>query len=549
MSLATGTRLGPYEIVAPLGAGGMGDVYRGRDTRLARHVAIKVLSAHLATDPQFRLRFEREARAISSLEHPNICTLFDVGEQGDISYLVMPLLDGETLADRLSGPGGHDRALPVREALRIASEIASAVEAAHEHGIIHRDLKPANIFVLRDGTAKILDFGLAKDSRSTDSVATHETALAAPTEPGLILGTAAYMSPEQVRGLAIDRRSDVWAFGCVLYQMLSGRRPFAGQTPSDVMAAILEREPDWTALPPSLPDGIVRLLRRCLRKETRDRLHDIADARIEIQDAREQPESAVTATVTLARGRERLFFVLAVAATVAALALGAARLLTPRLVAPPETRLDIVTPPTADPASMAISPDGRTIAFVASTNGAQRIWLRRLDGTASRELMGTENGESAVLVAGRPISRILYRRQVEAHRSRRGRRQVAGGRGARRRRYVGSRRHDPLWSNACQRALQGLRGRRRRHRSHDARTTAGRPPVAILPPRHPALSLLRRRRCRDAGRLCRVARWRAPDHAHPVGFGRRLHVRMGAVRARDNTRRAALRSNGESAYR
>ena len=295
MSLPTGTRLGPYEIVAPLGAGGMGDVYRGRDTRLERNVAIKVLSAHLATDPQFRLRFEREARAISSLEHPNICTLFDVGEQGDISYLVMPLLDGETLADRLSGPGGHDRALPVREALRIAIEIASAIEAAHEHGIIHRDLKPANIFVLRDGTAKILDFGLAKDSRSASGVATHETTIAEPTEPGIILGTAAYMAPEQVRGLSIDKRTDIWAFGCVLYQMLAGRRPFAGQTPSDVMAAILEREPDWTALPPSLPDGVVRVLRRCLRKDTRDRLHDIADARIEIQDARDQPESTPAA--------------------------------------------------------------------------------------------------------------------------------------------------------------------------------------------------------------------------------------------------------------
>ena len=255
MSLPAGTRLGPYEIVAPLGAGGMGDVYRGRDTRLERNVAIKVLGAHLATDPQFRLRFEREARAISSLEHPNICTLFDVGEQGNISYLVMPLLDGETLADRLSGPDGHDRALPVREALRIAIEIASAIEAAHEHGIVHRDLKPANIFVLRDGTAKILDFGLAKDSRSVSGVATHETTIAEATEPGIILGTAAYMAPEQVRGLAIDKRTDIWAFGCVLYQMLAGRRPFAGQTPSDIMAAILEREPDWTALPPSLPDG------------------------------------------------------------------------------------------------------------------------------------------------------------------------------------------------------------------------------------------------------------------------------------------------------
>ena len=353
MSLPTGTRLGPYEIVAPLGAGGMGDVYRGRDTRLERNVAIKVLSAHLATDPQFRLRFEREARAISSLEHPNICTLFDVGEQGDISYLVMPLLDGETLAERLSGPDGHDRALPVREALRIAIEIASAIEAAHEHGIVHRDLKPANIFVLRDGTAKILDFGLAKDSRSVSGIATHETTIAEATEPGIILGTAAYMAPEQVRGLPIDKRTDIWAFGCVLYQMLAGRRPFAGQTPSDIMAAILEREPDWTALPPSLPDGIVRVLRRCLRKDTRDRLHDIADARIEIQDARDQPESTPAAATPPSspspQRRERLFLVLAVAAIIAALALGAARLFTPRAAPPPEARLDIVTPPTADP--------------------------------------------------------------------------------------------------------------------------------------------------------------------------------------------------------
>jgi serine/threonine protein kinase len=371
----------------------MGDVYRGRDTRLERSVAIKVLSAHLATDPHFRLRFEREARAISSLDHPNICTLFDVGEHGGVSYLVMQLLEGETLASRLSGPDGLGRALPVADAVRIAIEIASAVEAAHGHGIIHRDLKPANIFVLRDGTVKILDFGLAKDSRPASGVATHDTTMAAPTETGLILGTAAYMAPEQVRGLSIDKRADIWAFGCVLYQMLAGQRPFAGQTPSDVMAAILEREPDWSSLPPMLPGGMVRVLRRCLRKDLRDRLHDIADARIELQDARNEPAPAPTATSPPpSRRGERLGLVLASAAIAAALVLGAVQLFTPRTPPPPESRLDLVTPATADPTAMAISPDGRSVAFVASTDGTQRIWIRRLDGSAARELMGTENG-------------------------------------------------------------------------------------------------------------------------------------------------------------
>src|SRR3989475_3188080 len=250
MPLSTGARLGPYEILAPIGAGGMGEVYKARDTRLDRVVAVKLCAE------QFSERFEREARAVAALNHPNICTLHDVGR----NYLVMEYIEGPTLA----GP------IPLAEALPIARQIAEALEAAHEKGIIHRDLKPANIKLTMGGKVKVLDFGLAKafdtDSRISDP-ANSPTLTISATRAGMILGTAGYMSPEQARGVPVDKRADIWAYGVVLYEMLTGREMFSGETVSDALAAVLKTEVDWTALPPETPAPIRKLLRRCLERD------------------------------------------------------------------------------------------------------------------------------------------------------------------------------------------------------------------------------------------------------------------------------------------
>jgi eukaryotic-like serine/threonine-protein kinase len=269
VSLQAGQRLGPYEILAPIGRGGMGEVYKARDTRLKRDVAIKICAA------QFSERFEREARVIASLNHPHICHLYDVGP----NYLVMELVEG----GNLSGP------LPVEIALNYARQIAEALEAAHEKGIVHRDLKPANVKITPAGVVKVLDFGLAMVAQTSacDSgdPSVSPTLTMSPTRAGMILGTAAYMSPEQARGAAVDKRTDIWAFGCVLYEMLSGKAGFSGETITDVLAAVLRVEPDWSALPADTPPGVCRLLRRCLQRDCKQRLHDIADARLELDDA------------------------------------------------------------------------------------------------------------------------------------------------------------------------------------------------------------------------------------------------------------------------
>ena len=247
MGLASGTRLGPYEIVSPIGAGGMGEVYRARDTRLGRDVAIKVLPTAAALDPDRLARFDREARLLASLNHPHIATLHGIEDVDGVRALVLELVEGDTLADIIArGP------VPVREALRLAGQIADALDAAHAKGVIHRDLKPANIKVTPERQIKVLDFGLAKafaPSELDADLSQLPTVTSAGTREGLVIGTAAYMSPEQARGQAIDKRTDIWAFGCVLYEMLTGRRAFAGGTMSDTIAAILQREPDWSALP------------------------------------------------------------------------------------------------------------------------------------------------------------------------------------------------------------------------------------------------------------------------------------------------------------
>jgi serine/threonine protein kinase len=271
MILNPGAKLGPYEILEPLGAGGMGEVYKARDTRLNRAVAVKISHA------QFSERFEREARTIAALSHPHICTLYDVGPD----YLVMELVEGPTLAQRIAaGP------IPVEEALAIPRQIAEALEAAHEKGIVHRDLKPANVKIASEDAIKVLDFGLAKTTESSASAsgdcANSPTLTISPTRVGTILGTAAYMAPEQARGAMVDQRADIWAFGVVLYEMLTGRPMFTGESVSDVVAAVLRGDPDWSALPADTPPSVRRLLRRCLCKGPKKRLRAIGDALLEL---------------------------------------------------------------------------------------------------------------------------------------------------------------------------------------------------------------------------------------------------------------------------
>ena len=284
-----GERIAHYEIVAHLGAGGMGEVYRARDSKLGRDVAIKVLPDVHLTDPDRSSRFEREARVLASISHPHIGAIYGVEQAPGLRALVLELVDGQTLAARLA-----DGPLPTHEALLVARQIAEALEAAHEKGIIHRDLKPANIMFTAAGTVKVLDFGLAKlidSDGSAPGLMQSPTLTAAGTINGIILGTAAYLSPEQARGRTLDKRADVWAFGCVLYEMLTGRAAFARETISDTISAILTQEPDWSALPADLPPAVTRLLHRCLAKDARHRLHDIADARLDLDEILASPAS------------------------------------------------------------------------------------------------------------------------------------------------------------------------------------------------------------------------------------------------------------------
>src|SRR5437773_5250212 len=292
MSLSAGTRLGPYEILSALGAGGMGEVYRARDTKLNRDIALKVLPESLTHDPDRLARLTREAYVLASLNHPNIAAIYGFEDRGDVHALVLELVEGPTLVDRIArGP------LVLPEALAIARQIADALAVAHERGVIHRDLKPANVKVRDDGTVKVLDFGLAKpaqDDRPTPSGFASPPAVRSPavmspvvTAMGVILGTAAYMSPEQAKGRPAEKRSDVWAFGCVLYEMITGKRAFDGEDVSDTFASVLKGQPAWTALPAGTPTAIRRLLRRALEKDSRRRLSDMADARLEIEEAQE----------------------------------------------------------------------------------------------------------------------------------------------------------------------------------------------------------------------------------------------------------------------
>jgi len=403
--LSAGTRLGPYEIVAPLGAGGMGEVYRARDTKLGRSVAVKVLPEALAYEPERVARFEREARVLASLNHPHIAALHGMEESGGRHFLVMELVEGETLADLIATA---PRGLDIDDALRIAFQIAEALEAAHEQGVIHRDLKPANIKRRPDGTVKVLDFGLAKAMEPTSIVGRDPSAsptitiaghghpaarIPAMTQIGVMLGTAGYMSPEQAKGLAADKRSDVWAFGCVLYEMLTGRRAFEGENVPDTLAAVLKREPDWSALPANLPSALCALIQGCLHRDRRERVGDLSTALFVLK---QPPAVAPQARVSFSRSMWTSPVLVVAAGLVGAVA-ASIELGKPK--PPPAaavSRFVIALPPgqqlTMPRQALEISPDGTRIAY--SADG--RLYVRSMAEIDPRPIPGADPAISPV---------------------------------------------------------------------------------------------------------------------------------------------------------
>jgi serine/threonine-protein kinase len=376
----------------------MGEVYRARDLKLKREVAIKILPEEFAHDPDRVNRFQREAEVLASLSHPNIAGIYDLREVSGSQYLVLELVEGETLADRIGrGP------IPVEDALHIAKSICEALEAAHEKGIIHRDLKPANIKITTDGLVKVLDFGLAKvfERQRQPDMSSSPTLMSASV-PGVILGTAAYMSPEQAKGRPADTRSDIWAFGCVLYEMLIGKRAFDGNDVHDFVAAILRAEPEWSTLPQAMPSVVHKLLRRCLQKDLKQRLGDIRDARFEIEEAMALPDTLALQAAPPGRTGTRWTYVLpwglaAISAVVSLrLLVGPARDGSSDRVI---TRLEMTLPTgvelfTLAGGSIAVSPDGRRVAFVGVLGGLRQIYVRALDALEATPLRGTENASS-----------------------------------------------------------------------------------------------------------------------------------------------------------
>ena len=440
MSLRPGSRFGPYDVISLLGAGGMGEVYRARDTKLKRDVALKVLPAAVAADPDRLARFQREAELLAALNHPHIAQIYGLEEEAGVRALVMELVEGPTLSERIAqtqGSGIRDRGsehqatgIPLDEALQVASQLAEALEYAHERGIIHRDLKPANVKLTPDGAVKVLDFGLAKalgpagpavgpetpvNSESPTITSPFDIAQGRPavTGAGVILGTAAYMAPEQARGAAVDKRADIWAFGVILFEMLSGRACFAGDSVTDLLAAVVKTEPDWSALPPDTPAPIRQLLHRSLAKDRRERLRDIGDARLEINAVRtslSSAEPALTAAATPAAAaaadrrlwRRALWVVaaLSLAALLGGLAIGFAAVLYGTRTRPPApnpaVHVDLALPDGhALVANPAISPDGRIVAFVSTApSGRPHLYARRLmDDFEAREIPGTEDAD------------------------------------------------------------------------------------------------------------------------------------------------------------
>jgi len=396
MPLASGSKLGPYEIVGPLGAGGMGEVYRARDTRLGRDVALKILPASISADPVAKQRFEREAKAISSLNHPNICTLHDVGSQDGVEYLVLELVEGETLEKRLEkGP------LATELLLRYGVEIAGALEKAHRSGVIHRDLKPSNIMLTKSG-AKLLDFGLAKwegSGSSEEEVLKTLTAEAKKvTEPGTILGTFQYMAPEQLEGKDADARTDVFALGEVLYEMATGRPAFTGRTKASLIAAILSAEPPpISALQPMTPPSLDGLVKGCLEKDPDERWRAAHDAKLQLRAIAEgRSQSAAAPLAARSKTRDRFLTAAAVIGVAAVIAIGllnwSRQPVKPRIVrsyikAMPNSSF-VLTP---QQGGFAISPDGLRLAYVAqNADGKTLLWVRPLDSLEAQALAGTE---------------------------------------------------------------------------------------------------------------------------------------------------------------
>jgi eukaryotic-like serine/threonine-protein kinase len=396
--MTPGTKVGPYEITGAIGAGGMGEVYRARDAKLGRDVAIKVLPEAFARDAERMARFQREAKVLASLSHPNIATVYGLEDSGGTCALVMELVEGPTLADRIkAGP------IPVDESVRIARQIADALEYAHERGIIHRDLKPANVKVAADDTVKVLDFGLAKalesDTASID-ISTSPTISRMATMQGVLLGTAAYMSPEQAKAKSVDRRTDIWAFGCVLYEMLTGKQAFTGETVTESLAAVIMKDPEWSQLPSATPMRVRVLLRRCLHKDPKQRLQAIGDARISLEEVLSgAPEGAASADATVPIWRRAIPWGVAAAFAITSVVFAWApwrAATTPASTGP--VRFQIPLPEGVTPAAgshFAVSPDGRQLAFFGvGADGVARLWIRSLDSLQARPLLGSESTSS-----------------------------------------------------------------------------------------------------------------------------------------------------------
>jgi Tol biopolymer transport system component len=422
VTLAAGTRLGPYEIVAPIGAGGMGEVYRAKDTRLDRPVAIKVLPQHLSASPEIRQRFEREAKTISQLSHSHICALYDVGNQDGVEYLVMELLEGESLSDRLARG-----ALPLEQTLRFGTEIADALDKAHRQGIVHRDLKPGNVMITKSGV-KLLDFGLAKAMAApvpTSGLTSLPTVMGSRdqnlTQEGTILGTFQYMAPEQLEGKEADGRTDIFSFGCVLYEMATGKKAFSGASQASLISSIMKEEPaPISGIAPTTPPPLERVVKRCLAKDPEDRWQNAADLKSEIKWIAEGgSQSGLPAPVAVASARRRLAW----APWVAAVALAALAFLAGRSQRRASdaavTRSSIEIPPQLELerwSSIALSPDGNTLAFAATgSDGKRAVWIRRMDGFALQALPGTEgaanpfwspDGKSIGFFADRKLKRV-----------------------------------------------------------------------------------------------------------------------------------------------
>jgi serine/threonine-protein kinase len=394
MALDRGTRVGDYQIISAMGAGGMGEVYRAHDTRLKRDVALKVLPVSVAADPGRVARFEREAELLAALDHPNIASIYSVEQVEHSLALVMELVEGEDLSERIArGP------IPADEALPIARQIADALEAAHDRGIIHRDLKPANIKLRPDGTVKVLDFGLAKESQP--EAVTNSPTITSPamTAAGVILGTAAYMSPEQARGRTVDRRADVWAFGVVLFEMLTGTRAFAGDDVTETLASVLRSEPEWSRLPTDVPEAVTTLLRRCLDKDPRTRLSHLSVATFLLRERTTDASPLASSVAQRRQDRRRLVAMGVVTALAAAIASGVTWWLVVRTSQAPAAgpiRFTIAAATGGETWAittdrpLALSPDGRTLAFRASGDGVPRLFIRRLDTLQPRMIDNTE---------------------------------------------------------------------------------------------------------------------------------------------------------------